>query len=134
MTIKIGINDIHRWLFNPDENIKISPQQFEQMYDAILDRTKKQTRTKVVLIDPFFISMDPSPGSQRSVVLKHLPEFLKVVEKMAKKYRARHVRTHRAYQTLLKYYPVDQFCPEPVHPNPCGHLVIAHEWLKKMGW
>jgi hypothetical protein len=38
------------------------------------------------------------------------------------------------YQKLLKIHSVDRFCNEPVHPNLTGHLTMAHEWLKVMGW
>lgn len=53
---------------------------------------------------------------------------------MAKKYHTRLVRTHERFQALLKLYPPDRFCPEPVHPYIAGHMVIAHAWLKTMGW
>jgi len=41
------------------------------------------------------------------------------------KYKTRLVKTHELFQELLKYHEPDIFCPEPVHPNLTGHLVIA---------
>ena len=41
---------------------------------------------------------------------------------------------HDIFQRLLKTYSADQFCPEPVHPSPAGHTVMAEAWLREMGW
>lgn len=132
VSVKIGINDVHRWLKNgPDP---VPPQQFAELYGRILDRLRQETSAKLVLVDPFYISTDRSPDSFRARVLEHLPAYLQVVEDMAKRHDARHVRTHQVFQRLLERYPADRFCPEPVHPYPSGHLVIAHEWLRVMGW
>jgi lysophospholipase L1-like esterase len=132
VSVKVGINDVHRCLRNgPDP---VPPQQFAELYDRILDRLRQETSAKLVLVDPFYISTDRSPDSFRALVLEHLPAYLQVVEDMAKRYDARHVRTHQVFQRLLERYPADRFCPEPVHPYPSGHLVIAHEWLRVMGW
>ncbi len=35
------------------------------------------------------------------------------------------VKTHKIFQDLLKTHDPDTFCPEPVHPNLTGHMVIA---------
>jgi hypothetical protein len=67
-------------------------------------------------------------------VLKVLPEYLDVVNRLSKEYKTRHVLTHEAYQMQLRYRSADTFCPEPVHPNASGHLVIAHELLNALGW
>jgi len=133
VSIKIGINDIHRWLRNVTEQ-SVDPDEFAEMYELILTRLRDETDTSIVLVDPFYLSTDKSGQSFRSDVLKHLPKYLKTVEAMAAKFKTKHVRTHKAFATQLKHYPADRFCPEPVHPNLSGHLVIAHEWLKTMGW
>ncbi len=133
ISIKIGINDIHRWL-RAFEGQSTGPDDFALLYDRLLTRIQKETKAKVILVDPFYISTDRHEDSFRSQVLKHLPQYLKAINTLAKKYQTRHVKTHRVYQTLLERYEADQFCAEPVHPNPSGHLVIAHAWLKAMGW
>lgn len=133
LSIKIGINDLHRWLRNVPDTV-VTPDEFADLYDKILARVKKETKANVILVDPFYISTDKSVDSFRSLVLKNLPLYIKTVEKMARKYKTRRVKTHEVYQQQLKYHLPDKFCPEPVHPNPTGHLVIAQAWLKEMGW
>jgi lysophospholipase L1-like esterase len=131
ISILIGINDISLWLSNQDRGV--SPELFEQRYDYILSRVKKEISAKLVLADPFYISRDDSGPTWRSRVLADLPKYHAVVEKMVARYQARHVRYHQMFQRQIERTPPEYFCPEPVHPNASGHLVMAHEWLKTMG-
>lgn len=133
LSILIGVNDLHRWL-RRDEEGAVTPREFADMYDALLQRAKKETQAKIVLVTPFYISRDSQADSWRARALKNLPKYSKTVHALAKKYGARLVDPHRRFQKLLKHAPADQFCPEPVHPNLSGHLVIAHCWLKTMKW
>src|SRR5690606_17198737 len=133
LSIMVGINDIHRMLLNIQESM-VTPQDFADIYDTILARVKKETKANLILVDPFFISQERSPTSFRHKVLEGLPAYISTVHKMARKYKARHVKMHDLFQQQLKHVPADRFCPEPVHPNTSGHLVMAHAWLKAMGW
>ena len=124
LSIKIGINDLHRHLQNTPGGF--SPREFLAAYDDILSQTKqKLPKCKILLIEPFYISNEKSKTSFRCDVLKLILEYISVVRKMHKKYRTKIVNTHTLFLQLLKYYESDTFCPEPVHPNSTGHLVIA---------
>ena len=46
---------------------------------------------------------------------------------MAENYGALHVRTHALFQRQSEYRGAEHFCPEPVHPNQRGHMIIALE-------
>lgn len=129
ISILIGINDLHRFLMDPT---LISPGKYEKIYRAILERTKKETKAKLILLEPFFISSDFKSNSHRPHVLKLITDYIKVVHRLAGDFDARLVRTHDIFQKQLKYRPPETFCPEAVHPNAAGHLVIAHELLKSV--
>jgi lysophospholipase L1-like esterase len=133
VSVKIGINDVHRWHMQIKE-ASVTPDEFAEFYDQILSRTKQETQAQIILIEPFFISTDSARGSERAVIREKLPLYIRTVHAMVKKYQTRHVRTEEIFQELLKRYPADHFCPEPVHPYANGHLVIAHAWLSEMGW
>jgi len=123
LSVKIGINDLHRTL---RQDGAVPPKRFAEIYDETLTRTRKKLpRCKFLLIDPFYISTDRAPQSPRRQVLELLPQYIGVVHRMSRKYRTRLVKTHGIYQALLKHHEPDLFCPEPVHPNLTGHLVIA---------
>jgi lysophospholipase L1-like esterase len=124
LSIKIGINDLHRYIAKTSENV--NPEEFIASYDDILSQTKqKLPQCKILLIEPFYISNETSKTSFRHDVLKLIPEYISVVRKMHQKYRTRIINTHTLFSKLLKYYENDTFCQEPVHPNSTGHLVIA---------
>lgn len=133
VSIKIGINDLHRYQMNATERT-VTPDEFAEFYDTILSRTKKETSAQVILMDPFYISTDATPGSYRTVIRELMPLYLRTVHAMARKYKTRHVRTEQIFQNLLKHYPADYWCPEPVHPYANGHLVMAQSWLNEVGW
>ncbi len=124
LSIKIGINDLHRALRGtPDA---VPPERYAEVYAEIMARTAEVLpKCRILLIDPFYISNDRSPNSWRTQVLAELPKYIATVNKMSRLYRARHVETHAIFQRLLKHYEADTFCGEPVHPNATGHLVIA---------
>ena len=128
LSIKIGINDLHSYL-GGDPN-GVSPELFAELYDYILGETKKILDCKILLIDPFYISTNTSEQSFESKVLGILPKYIDTVHKMSEKYGTKLVKTHDVYQNHLKYRDASTFCPEPVHPNFFGHLVIATEVLK----
>ncbi len=124
LSIKIGINDLHRTLRQSPE--AVPPTLYREAYEDILQRTRKNLpRCKILLIDSFYISTDTAPTSFRGEVLKLLPQYLRIVNDLSRKYGTLHVKTHEVFKRLLKTHEPDTFCPEPVHPNLTGHLVIA---------
>jgi lysophospholipase L1-like esterase len=132
VSVKIGINDLHRTLDRTPQ--AVPPDGFERLYRECLEITRAATSARLVLLDPFYISSEPLAGSREADVLLLLPAYLDAVCRLAAEYDALHVRTHAAFQEQLKYRPAAAFCPEPVHPFPSGHLIIAHELLRALGW
>ncbi|MEO6908336.1 MAG: SGNH/GDSL hydrolase family protein [Abditibacteriaceae bacterium] len=131
ITVKIGINDLHRGWALPTE--AVTPEIFEVAYRDILTRSKA-AGAKLLLIDPFYLSQDQCENSFRKKVLDALPEYISVVNKMATEFDALHVKTHDLYQDQLQYRAVDYFCPEPVHPYTSGHHVISLGLLDALNW
>ena len=131
LSIKIGINDLHSHLRGADGGV--SPELFAELYDSVLALTKQELGCPVVLISPFYISRDNSGQTFRSQVLELLPRYIETVEALSEKYGARIVRLHEIFQRHLQFRDAEVFCPEPVHPNRAGHLVIAEEVMQVMG-
>lgn len=124
LSVKVGINDLHKTLRQMPE--AVPPKLFRELYDEVLSRTRKTfPKCRILLIDPFFLSTERSKTSFRRDVLDIMPDYLRTVHAMSRKYRTRMVKTHEIFQKLLKRYEPDVFAPEPVHPNFTGHLVIA---------
>ena len=124
LSVKIGINDLHGALNDPANGV--SPKLFAEAYDNILSRTaKKLPRCRILLIDPFYVSVERSANTFRRTVLDRIPSYIRVVHKMSRKYKTRLVKTHEMFQKLLKTHDADTFAPEPVHPHLTGHLAVA---------
>ncbi len=125
LSIKIGINDIHSHWRN-EKDTAVPPGCYEAIYREILERTRAALpKCRILLIDPFYISRDQAPSSQRKQILNLLPNYLAIVAKLSRVFKTRHIQTHELFARLLRHYEPDTFCAEPVHPNPTGHLVIA---------
>jgi lysophospholipase L1-like esterase len=129
LSVHIGINDCHRFLGGEKDH---APDEFSRNYDRVLSRTREETKAQFLLMEPFYISADRSGLGPRTEVLKRLPEYISTVHGMAKKYKARLVRTHHLFQRHIKHTPPGFFCPEPVHPFRNGHLFIALEAMKAL--
>ncbi len=132
VTCMIGINDLHRVLRADETGVPVD--RYEQLYREILTQLKDRTGASVVLLDPFYICTREEAGEWENQVLDLLAEYIAVVDKLAGEFEALHVRTHELFQRQLKHRPAETFCPEPVHPNPTGHMVIAHGLLEVLGW
>ena len=130
VSILIGINDVHRTLRN--EPTAVPPNRYEQLYRECLSLTKERTTARLVLMEPFYISADTETDSWRTKVLRALDDYQTVVRKLANEFGAIFVPLHELFQEQLRYRPADMFCPEPVHPNSVGHLLIAQDWLEIM--
>lgn len=124
LSIKIGINDLHGHLFGNRKDL--APGQYEEAYREILERTRQALpKCQILLIDPFYISRDTAPNSQRKHVLDSMPDYLAIVDRLSRTFKTQHIKTHELFGRLLKYHEPDTFCAEPVHPNRTGHLAIA---------
>ncbi len=130
VTIMIGINDLHRTLNAVKD---LGPAEYERRYRDVLDQTRS-AGAKLVLIDPFYMSLEHGQETHQGEVLKRLDGYLAVVDKLAGEYGALHVKTQDAWLKVLPHHPQAEWCNEPVHPNVDGHLVIAHAVLSTLGY
>ena len=130
LSIKIGINDLHSHLRGAEDGV--GPELFAEIYEELLEWTKRELDCPVVLITPFYISTDRSGQTFRSQVMELIPRYIETVEAMSRRYGTRLVELHKVFQKHLEYRDADTFCPEPVHPNHTGHMVIAQALLDVM--
>ena len=132
VSVMIGINDLHRTLRGAPE--AVPPDLYREAYTQCLERTAENTSAKLILMDPFYMSRAADPHSWRAKAIELLDEYIAVVTDLAEKFGATHIRLNEMFRRVLEHKASDFICPEPVHPNPVGHLMIAHEWLKAVNW
>lgn len=135
ISIMIGINDLNGWVSgngNP-----IPPDEYEVLYDGILSRACKETKARLILVMPFYMSTI-RPGDEiehhRGRMAAGVVTYGRIAERLARRYEAILVRPQKAFDRQFRTRDPDEFCDEPVHPNASGHLLIAHTWLQAVGW
>jgi len=128
VSVLIGINDLHRTLRGSPE--AVAPEAYRAACENCLRRTAENTSAKIVLMEPFYMSRETTPDSWRGRVLAALEAYRAAIADLAEQFGAIHVRLHEMFQEVLRHRPADVVCPEPVHPNHTGHLMIARAWLK----
>ena len=133
LVIKIGINDINRFLSNQGP-VLISPELFESIYTHLMELSKRSLPScRIVLIDPFYGSSDTTPGSYRAKVAALLPRYCEVVARIASIHLARHLKLHDIFQAKLAIQPAGIYFPlEPVHPASAGHFLIAESLYNEL--
>lgn len=123
LTILIGINDLgHHVVQKPTI---VPPDLYENTYREILRRVREETRARVVLMEPFFLSHETDRETVPGKMAALLPEYLAVVKKMAQEFQTLHVLLQAVFEKHLKRRSFSEFAPEPVHPARPGHMVIA---------
>lgn len=123
LSIKIGINDLHSYLRGDPDGV--APERYRVLFDELMARTRRALGDiPVLLITPFYISTNMEDDFE-GAVLRLIPEYIGIVEEMSAKYDTLLLDLHEIFQRHLEYRAPGRFCPEPVHPNHTGHVVIA---------
>ena len=131
LSIMIGINDLHSYLRDPANGV--GPALYEEVFDELLAVTKQELGCPVVLITPFYISREAPEDPFQKQVMEIIPEYIGTIEKMSRTYDTRLVNVQEVFQEHLKHRDPDAFCPEPVHPYPIGHAIVAGAVFDELG-
>jgi lysophospholipase L1-like esterase len=125
LSIKIGINDLNSNLCGSNKQW-LTPEMFQSIYREILTLTRKELpNCQILLISPFFLSVDTVKESYRNRVLRYIPEYIDAVKTLHREFKTRYLGLHEMFGEHLQHRHPDVFAPEPVHPNQTGHLLIA---------
>ena len=123
LSIKIGINDLHSFLRSDPDGV--APDRYRSNFAELLASTRRALGDiPIVLVTPFYISTDLDHEFE-GAVLRLISSYIDTVREMSAKYDTLLLDLHEVFQEHLKYRPPGTFCPEPVHPNHSGHVVIA---------
>ncbi|MEM2926099.1 MAG: SGNH/GDSL hydrolase family protein [Candidatus Bathyarchaeia archaeon] len=129
ISIFIGINDVAR-----NQSLKRDLgsllKDFEQMYREILDRTKRETRAKIIMFEIFYVASEDAAKRGFNV-----SPYNQIIHSLAREYEAILVKTDEAFQNAVKKRPDCRWTNnDGVHPSPIGHSLIALAFLRSMGF
>ena len=124
ISILIGINDI--WHRHDINNISTTDAQIELNYRSILERIKRETNAKILMLSPYLLDA-PDKGNMRSDLSTVIP----IVENLAKEYADVYVPLDDIFAEALKVQPEPKFYSgDGVHPNPNGSQFIGEQYAK----
>ena len=119
VSVLIGINDVwHRYNSN---NISTTDEQIEVNYRSILERLKRDTNAKIIMIQPFLLDSNGIDNLREDFA-----RLLPIVDKLAEKYADVYVRLNDHFTEALKTQPAPlYYSADGVHPNMEGSKFIA---------
>ena len=115
----IGINDIlHRYDVNI---IKTKDEQTELNYRSILERVKKETNAKIVILSPYVLDCDGREEMRRDI-----KTLLPIVRKLAKEFADVYIPLDEIFEEALKTQPAPHYYSDDgIHPNKMGAEFIG---------
>ncbi len=118
ISILIGINDIwHRH----GHNILTTDAQIALNYRCILERIKKETNAKILILSPYVLDAD-----DKDYLREDLKTVLPIVRELAEEFADAYIPLDKHFDEALKTAPEKlYYSPDGVHPNANGAEFIG---------
>jgi lysophospholipase L1-like esterase len=126
ISILIGINDTWR---RYDRQDMTSVETFEADYRHILERVKKETRARIILMEPFVL---PTPAD-RVAWREDLDPKIQAVRRLAAEFAEIYIPLDGIFARAAITHGPAHWAHDGVHPTQIGYAMIAQEWLKAIG-
>ncbi len=127
ISILIGINDVwHRYGKN---RIGTTDVQIEANYRAILDRLRRETNAKIVMLSPYLLDCE-----DKQEMREDLKTVIPMIRKLAEEYADVYVPLDRLFEEALPSQPEPQYYSrDGVHPNENGARFIGKMYAQYVG-
>ena len=118
VSILLGINDIwHRYL---GERIATTDEQLELNYRCILERIKKETNAKIIILSPYLLTCNDKDN-----IREDLKTALPIIRKLADEYADVFIPLDKLFEEAEKTAEPMFFSGDGVHPNENGAKFIG---------
>ena len=122
VSILIGVNDVwHRYGVN---KIATTDEQIALNYKCILERLKKETNAKILMLQPY------TEGEKQAHMRADVEKVKLIVNDLAEEYADAYVKLDDLMHADKNYGIPDYFTPDGVHPNETGAKYIAGLYLE----
>ena len=124
ISILIGVNDIwHRYnsvrIYTTDEQIKLN-------YRCILQRIKKETNAKIVMLTPYVLD-----NEDKDRIKNDLVTVLPIIRELAEEFADVFIPLDELFAEALKTQPAPHYYSnDGVHPNENGAKFIGEQYAK----
>ena len=121
VSILIGINDTwHQY----SHGRMMSHEDFETYYRTILERLKKETSAKILILEQFLL-----PAPDKLHFHEDLDPKIQITRKLAREYADAFVPLDGLFAAACVTEPWENFSGDGVHPNGKGSAFIAEHYL-----
>lgn len=119
ISILIGINDI--WHRYGGGKIATTDAQLELNYRSILERIRRESKAKIMMLSPFLLDKEPFDGMREDV-----ERALPIIRRLAEEYADVYVPLDKHFEEALKTQPEAlYYSADGVHPNDNGRAFIG---------
>ena len=124
VSILIGINDL--WHRHGNDHIATTDAQIEANYRAILERIRKETNAKIMILSPYVLD-----AADKDYLREDLKTLLPIVRRLADEYADVYVPLDELFDEAMKTqeYPLF-YSGDGVHPNANGAAFIGAHYAK----
>lgn len=114
-SILVGVNDTwHRY----SHNIGTTDEQYELNLRCILERVKKETNAKILVMSPYLLDHDVPP---RPRIREDLKTIIPIVKRLADEYADVYVPLQEHFDKALPVQPESHYySADGIHPNQNG--------------
>jgi len=124
ISILIGINDI--WHRHGGEKIATTDAQLALNYRSILERIKKETNAKIVILAPYVLD-----GANMEPLREDLKTVLPIIRELAEEFADVYIPLDEMFAEALKTQPEPlYYSPDGVHPGENGRRFIGEAYAK----
>jgi lysophospholipase L1-like esterase len=128
LAVMIGINDVWRQFDGVDSAAAVSLEEYRGTYDGLLARTRPLLKG-LVLMTPYYVQAE-----RRDIMRLQMDEYGRVVRDLAARHKALFADTQAAIDSALTRLDYKIVAPDRVHPTEIGHRVLAHAFLRAIGF
>ena len=122
VSVLIGINDVwHRYEY---EFIPTTDEQIALNFKCILERIKRNTKAKLMVLQPF------TEGEDQAHMRPDVEKIKPIVDGLADNYADAYIKLDDLMHADENYGKPDYFTPDGVHPNPTGAAYIAKLYVE----
>lgn len=119
ISILIGVNDV--WHRFGGHKIATTDAQLELNYRCILERIRRETNAKIVMLTPFLLDKEPFEGMREDVIRAQA-----IVRRLAEEFADVYIPLDEHFEEALKTQPEPlYYSGDGVHPNDNGRMFIG---------
>ena len=124
ISILIGINDIwHRYGVG---RIATTDEQIALNYRSILERIKRETNAKIVMLSPYVLDAEDKEHMKRD-----LETVLPIIRSLAEEFADVYIPLDELFAEAIKSQPEPKYYSnDGVHPNECGARFIGEQYAR----